>query len=124
MAKFNRYMESHFAGCRQLAKTRDVFRERDVQVFMIPGDFEMVGVTDGTDAWVAPVIADPFRVNVARILRDIRDGKDPVLEVSQRRRVLQRPEPPPPTEVRARRTLNREPAANNQTTQRRRLARG
>jgi len=58
-----------------LANARDEHRNRDVRLYLMPGEFDTVGVTDGTDAWVAPVIADPFSVNIIQIMKDVRDGK-------------------------------------------------
>lgn len=58
-----------------LANARDEHRNRDVRLYLMPGEFDTVGVTDGTDAWVAPVIADPFSVNIARLMQDVREGK-------------------------------------------------
>lgn len=84
---YKSWINCHFAGCRLLANAHDEHRNRAVQVFMLPGHFDHVGVTDGTDAWIAPVIADPFSVNVKRILDDIQAGKDPRVESKGRQRV-------------------------------------
>lgn len=78
---FKHYITSHFAGCRLLAETEDVYRDRKVKVFMIPGNVEHVGVCDGTDAWVAPVVADPFRVDVRKLIMDIQSGGNPAVVV-------------------------------------------
>ena len=67
MGKWNHHFANHFGSCMLLAKARDEHRNRDVEVRMLPGEFEVVGVTDGTDAWIAPVIADPFNVNIRGI---------------------------------------------------------
>lgn len=76
MSRFNRFMESHFAGCRLLANTTDNCRGRQVRVYALPGEFAVVGVCDGVDAWLAPVVADPFSVNVSRLLDRLRAGED------------------------------------------------
>ena len=85
MSRFNRFMEAHFAGCRLLAKARDNCRNRDVSIYQVPGEFETVGVSDGTDCWMAPVAADPFSVSVKRILDDLREGKSPAPVISTKR---------------------------------------
>lgn len=81
MSKFNTYFNNDFAGCRLLAKAYDHCRDRNVNIYLVPGFDDCVGVSDGTDKWIAPVIADPFSVNVAQIIADIRDGKSPKLPV-------------------------------------------
>jgi len=45
-----------------------------VKIFELPGLDECVGVSDGTDAWIAPVVADPFSVNIKRVLEQFRNG--------------------------------------------------
>lgn len=76
MANFKLYMSSKFAGCRLLAHAYDHCRMREVRIFMMPGEVESVGVSDGVDTWIAPVAADPFSVNIPRIITDILAGKD------------------------------------------------
>lgn len=75
MANYKLYMNRDFAGCRLLAYAYDHCRLRDVRIFMMPGEVETVGVSDGTDTWIAPVAGDPFSVNIPRIMKDILDGK-------------------------------------------------
>lgn len=96
---FKDYINRHFDGCRLLAHARDEHRNRDVRVFALPGHFDVVGVTDGTDAWVAPVICDPFSVKVSQLLADLRAGVDvPVAgkPLGHRQRVRIQPDPPAP----------------------------
>jgi len=102
---YRNWINSHFDSCRLLANAYDEHRNRSVRVFMMPGIFDVVGVSDGVDAWVAPVIIDPFSVSVKRILDDIQAGKDPAVESKGRRRVqlvLPIPEVPPPQSSRKR----------------------
>lgn len=75
MANYKYYFGNGFAGCRLLAETYDNHRSRKVRVFQVPGEWDTVGVTDGVDSWIAPVAADPFRVNVADLLKRIRAGE-------------------------------------------------
>lgn len=85
---YKHHLTNHWAGCRLLAKTRDNCRNRDVQLFLIPGDFDYVGVTDGTDAWVAPShVPSIFGVDVKPLLDQIRKGVDvrPVENMSRAR---------------------------------------
>lgn len=76
MPSFNHYFNNDFAGCRLLAYARDNCRNRDVRVYMIPGSVDCVGVSDGVDKWIAPVIANPFSVNVQDLIRKILAGED------------------------------------------------
>lgn len=127
---FKYHINNHFSGCRLLAKTFDVYRHRQVNVYMLPGTFDHVGACDGTDAWIAPVAADPFKVNIREILGKIQSGQNPAVMISTptgrlieerapefqefpktRRRLAEEPSPP------RRRILATEP----QPTQRRRL---
>lgn len=93
--RFNHYFNTHFSSCVLLAHAHDPYRQRDVQLRLLPGEFDVVGVTDGTDAWVAPVVGDSFRVNIKRILDDIRAGKPHVAEPMKRRERKQLMAPPP-----------------------------
>lgn len=74
MSRFTFYLRNGFDSCRLLAKTRDVHRDRDVSVYALPGEFEYVGVHDGVDKWIAPVIANPFSVDVRKLLANISSG--------------------------------------------------
>lgn len=76
MSRWNQHMTSHFSSCRLLATSHDHCRQRNVRIYMLPGEFTVVGVSDGTDAWIAPVAADPFSVHVGRILQGIQEGKE------------------------------------------------
>lgn len=75
MSKFNAYFMNDFVACRLLAYARDVYRNRDVRIYQVPGEWDFVGVTDGVDKWIAPISANPFSVNVGRLLEDIKAGK-------------------------------------------------
>lgn len=62
MNRFNEYMDNHFrnGNCRLIARAHDKCRNRRVELFAIPGYWDVVGVTDGVDAWVAPCSAGLF----------------------------------------------------------------
>lgn len=85
--RFNSYLNGHFKSCRLLATARDTHRERDVRVYQIPGEFEIVGVCDGVDAWIAPVTAGVyFRTaegDLVETMRRLRAGEPigPVVEM-------------------------------------------
>ena len=98
---FKEYMTRRFAGCRLIAKSYDEYRKRDVSIFHMPGNFDDVGVWDGCDAWIAPVVADPFRANVKRILEKIRNGEsiDVNNPVAKRRALVITDDAPPPRRV-------------------------
>lgn len=80
MSRFTFYLRSGFDSCRLLAETRDVHRNRDVRVYMLPGEFEYVGVHDGVDKWIAPVVANPFAVDVRKLLANVTSGWSPTPE--------------------------------------------
>lgn len=73
---YKHHLTNHWAGCRLLAETRDHCRNRPVKLYAIPGEFEHVGVTDGTDSWVAPAVAQVFGVDVRNLLGKLRAGED------------------------------------------------
>jgi len=77
MSRFNKFMNSHWAGCRLLAETHDHNRNRPVKIYLVPGEFNCVGITDGTDSWVAPSNCQPFAIDILRVLNEIRNGGDP-----------------------------------------------
>lgn len=86
MTKYNRDFANHFGSRMILARARDNHRDRDVTLHLISDDHSVVGVTDGTDAWIAPVVGRPFDVDVVRILEDLRKGKMPELQNSPKHR--------------------------------------
>lgn len=97
MSRFTHYLRTGFDSCRLLASTRDIHRDRDVRVYMLPGEFEYVGVNDGVDKWIAPVIANPFSVDVRKLLADISAGvvtPEPAPVVVKARVKLNAPEVP------------------------------
>lgn len=70
MSRYNNHMNTGWQSCVLLTRAFDPHRNRQVELRAIPGEFELVGVWDGVDAWVAPVVNDPFSVNIRRILDD------------------------------------------------------
>lgn len=127
MKQFKEHINGKFGSCVHIANARDEHRGREVKLYHIPGDFEYVGVADGTDCWIAPVIADPFSAACARQLAKIRAGERIVLEqpVNQaRRRTVVRPQmelplPTPATASRERRrVVLAQPEAVTQPTSR------
>lgn len=73
---YKHLINTHFSSCRLLATARDHCRQRDVKIFALPGEFDHVGVTDATDAWIAPAAPSIFSVDVMDLLRRIRLGED------------------------------------------------
>ena len=51
MSSYNRMMETHFKGQPLVHQFSDPYRSRVVSVFEV-GDTEVLGVSDGTDAWM------------------------------------------------------------------------
>lgn len=101
MNRYKHHFENHFASCILLAYARDPYRNRDVQLRALPGEFDHVGVSDGTDSWIAPVAGDPMRVGVARILENLRLGimpkpEKPVQGRRQRAHLIEQPPAPTP----------------------------
>lgn len=101
MANYKVWMNRQFAGCRKVANAYDPYRQREVQLFMMPGEFEYVGVYDGVDAWVAPVVADPFSVSIKRIFQDVQNGKEiTILSTTPRRPITASEAAPAPIQRR------------------------
>jgi hypothetical protein len=73
--RFNDYLTSHFRSCRLISKAYDEHRKRNVGLHLIPGHWDVIGVTDEHESWIAPVNASCFGVNVQRLLDDFREGK-------------------------------------------------
>lgn len=73
--KYNHYFANQFGSCRLLKTGRDPHRNRDVRIYALPGEFEVVGMTDGVDSWIAPV-ATGFLEDVRKLLNRIRSGED------------------------------------------------
>lgn len=77
ISSFKYWINNRFEGCVHIATTHDPYRNRDVKVYAMPGDFELVGISDGVDCWVAPVSANPFirfGVDVKKLLGLLREG--------------------------------------------------
>lgn len=103
MNRFNEYMGAHFqqGGCRLIARARDECRQRDVRIYAMPGYWDVVGVSDGTDAWIAPASAGLFfqtaTGDCADIMRRLKAG-EPIPRVCDhpRRTRVHLDEPTPP----------------------------
>ena len=76
--KYNKYFANHFASCVLLAHTRDLSRNRPVKIYMLP-DFEenIVGITDGVDAWISTADDSVMGVNARRLLLAARSQATP-----------------------------------------------
>lgn len=74
MANFKLYMNSNYAGCRLVATGYDPHRKRDVRMYQIPGEPEALGVSDGTDRWIAP-LSSPFLKPVLDAIRQSVSGE-------------------------------------------------
>lgn len=78
---FNHYLNAHFkqSECILIARARDECRNRDVCLYALPDRFDVVGVTDGVDAWIAPAVPGPFYGNAtadcADIMRRLKAGE-------------------------------------------------
>jgi hypothetical protein len=96
--RYNKHFANHFSSCRLLATGHDPHRNRDVQVRQLPGEFDVVGVTDGVDAWVAPITVAPSPLfdRVRKAFADIRAGLSPKVTESESPKVHRRPLTLPP----------------------------
>ena len=103
MANFKHYFDCRFAGCTLLAKAFDQHRNRDVNIYQIPGHVDVVGVSDTVDRWIAPVAPELFSINIQQLLRDLHSGvpiKLPVtsskpVKTSRRALIIEEPANPP-----------------------------
>lgn len=115
MNRFNAYMAGHFSGCRLLAHARDEHRGRDVKLFKIPGHWDVVGVTDGTDSWIAPTAAGPFFKtadgDVADIMRRLQAGEElpPPPDAPRKRARLVLEDAAPPAARKPRQRIEEDP---------------
>lgn len=127
MADWKKYINTGFSGCQRLAYARDHVRSRDVSIWLVPGERADVGISDGTDAWIAPVSADCFSVNVARLIADLEAGRGipkPVpLANTGRRQLILSADQPSEAPAAPRRRLLEAPAATPSITQGTRRAR-
>lgn len=73
---YKHHINQHFSSCRHLANAHDPYRNRDVKLYALPGEFSHVGVTDGVDAWIAPAAPSLFSVDVLALLNRLRLGED------------------------------------------------
>ena len=94
MSDYKYHIGNKFGACRHIANAHDPHRDREVKLYHIPGNFEYVGMCDGTDAFVCPVNIDPFSAGIARLFADIRAGKEIVVGSlpARRPRVRVRPQ--------------------------------
>lgn len=103
--RYNHHFQNHFGSCRLIVEGHDPHRNRPIQVRLIPGEFEVVGLTDGVDAWIAPVSTAPSDLfdKVRRIIEDVKAGKQVGVTthaVRERRKINTPTEDPPPTRER------------------------
>lgn len=52
--RFNHLINSHFSACKQVLELKDEGRHRIQKVFAI-GEPDLVGISDGAEAWIASV---------------------------------------------------------------------
>lgn len=91
--RFNHYMNTHFSGCVLLMQMLDAGRGRTMSFYQIPGEWDLAGITDGTDSFVVPTTtADPTSAKLKKILEDLRNGKQPEITPLLRRRAVAAPE--------------------------------
>jgi hypothetical protein len=74
--RYNHYFKSGFGGCRLLYDGHDPHRNREVRVYALPGEFSVVGVTDGVDTWIASSATAPSEMfdRVRKALTALQEG--------------------------------------------------
>lgn len=76
--KWNILMNNHFTGCSHTGSMPDPHRNRTINAYLLPGDEDNLGFTDGVDAWVAPMH------NYLKRLQTTKNSSPPTIE---RRRI-------------------------------------
>lgn len=113
MNRFNHFMQTQFAGCVVLAVGRDECRGRDVRVVALPGEFQLVGLCDGTDAWIAGINAmgSPLIAQAAARLPLLANGTLHLTPTpgARKRLLVALDDDPPPAPTRVRLVIDDEP---------------
>ena len=103
MNAYKHHFANHFKSCRLLGKGHDPHRNREVEFRALPGNFDLVGITDGVDAWICPA-SSPFILKIKQALDQIREGGNPDVVMlareddsppKKRKRVVEEEEPEP-----------------------------
>lgn len=75
--RFNEHMRSHFRDCRLIHEGFDPNRQREARYFALPGEFDLIGYSDGTDSFMIPAKNNPFlATQIHRALASILAGED------------------------------------------------
>lgn len=114
MSIFNHYMNNHFGSCRLLVTGYDLCRNRDVKAYVIPGRADCIGLTDGTDAWIAPLTAGSsifHGVDLRKLVGSLFAGENPAIMHAPRPKGARRaPIVLEPGETRVSQPANNEPS--------------
>ena len=88
--RFNNLMSSHFNGCPFLCSAPDLGRNRTMRFYALPDEQSLVGMSDGTDAFIVPVVCRSWSFDIRTALKDIVEGRKPQLpeEAPVRRKLL------------------------------------
>lgn len=112
MPDYKHYMNNGMRGCRLIAYKHDPHRNRDVRAFAVPGQFDVVLLTDGVDSWVCPAMkGHPYFDDYWQLLNKIANGEPipPPTPIVHRARVRAAAEPQPDPEP-ARKRVRIQPA--------------
>ena len=124
MSRFNAYFANHFAACRLLATGYDQHRLRHVKAYLVPGYQDEIGMTDGTDCWIAPVTSgfSIFKdVDLRKLVNSVFAGENPpVAQAAGPRRRVTLDDEPAQAAPRRRRVIEEEPHQPEQPMPRRR----
>lgn len=73
MNNYNGMINSHFAGKQQISSMEDTGRKRIIRIFYLDSE-EVVGLSDGTDAWVADPNGCCHDLKLPSLLQKVKDG--------------------------------------------------
>jgi hypothetical protein len=102
MSRYKELQRSGFSGCTLLHEGVDPHRNRPARYYALPGEFGLIGYSDGTDTFLIPVSGFVPR-EATGALDKIRNGErfvykasvvEPVLR--RRQRVVEEPQPEQP----------------------------
>lgn len=78
---WNYHMGNHFESCRLIATGYDPYCKAEVRYFMLPGNFECVGVSDGCHSHVVPLTSIAPSINrLQGLVDEIQQGGNPAVK--------------------------------------------
>lgn len=78
---WNYHLNHHFGSCRLLATGYDPHMKSEVRYYLLPGDFDNIGVTDGTNSHVVPITTISPSINrLQGLIDEVRQGGNPAVK--------------------------------------------